>query len=346
MKRDRSLHGRAVVLVLTLVLSAGCGDDGTGPGGNGNGEEEAFTEFSAGIGGVYDAYFASNAGAFLALQTFAPLFQTAFSPAVVPGSVAAGSLLLQGCIDPAAFGTTYEFDFGSNTYAPGGMTGAPADGVRFLLYQNQQSQGHADVTCPGDLPTINITLAVEWNGVAVFDLAGVGLLNQNLTWQFNSTSATLTNPGNSAVLDFSMGGTGAGAQVVSSRLGFDAAGGMTVTFGRNDFEGVEVTGSAGTSEWSASLMVSGSSADALSGNVLFDTPITEPPAAVACVSGSYENPTISTTNLAECAGEFPTLQLDPDPQADIAEGYQALRQMLATVIGILETGIQIAIAAS
>ncbi|HUF31044.1 MAG TPA: hypothetical protein VMM77_10390 [Gemmatimonadaceae bacterium] len=47
---------------------------------------------------------------------------------------AAGSTPSLATLPPEVFGTTFTFDPGSNTYVPSDRTGAPANGVRFIIY--------------------------------------------------------------------------------------------------------------------------------------------------------------------------------------------------------------------
>jgi len=343
---ERSLLGPgAVACALVLGLSLSCGGgDGTGPDGGG---DEPAAEFGAALEGTADKYFGNNAAAFLSLQTFAPFFsQGLLSLGVQRGAVANASLVRQGCIDPGILGTTYEYDFGQSTYFAGGMTGAPADGIRFLLYQGQEAQGHVDILCPGDPPIIDVTLEIEWDGVTVFQLSGTGLINANLTWQFNSTAASLRDPLSGDVLEISTGGTGSGPQVVSSRLGIDiTTAALTVTFGRNDFGGVEVTGTASktTGAWNLGLRAAGTSLESLSGNVALSTPITEPE-VIACLSGPYDAVVVSEASAA-CAGELPVATgVTSAQRAAIGDGYNALRGMLDTLIGIMGTGVEVALA--
>lgn len=334
-----------LVLALVLGLSLSCGgSDGTGPGGGG---DDPAVEFGTALEETADKYFASNQEAFLSLQTFAPFFQTALlSLGVQRAALANASVVQLGCINSGVLGTTYEYDFGQSMYVAGGMTGAPADGVRFLLYQGQVAQGHVDVLCPGTPPVINVTLQIAWDGVTVFELSGSGQINPNFTWQFSSTAALLRDPLSGAELEVSTGGTGSGPQVVSSRLGIEITSpGLVITFGRNDFGGVEVNGSANRTngDWTLGLTFAGTSLESLAGNAVLSTPITQPE-VIACLSGPYAAPVVSEAS-GECAGELPVASgVTAAQRQAIGDGYNALRGMLDTLIEIMGTGVEVALA--
>ena len=350
MTPDRSpMFSRALALMCVLGLIAGCGDDGTGPGPGGNGGDPAASlgDFTSGMTEA-GAFFANNGVAFFSLQTFAPFFQSGFSPSPPPGPGATSASLLLACIDPAVAGTTFEFDFMQSAYVAGTMTGAPTDGARFLLYQNEEARGHADVTCPGDLPVIDVTLAVVWDGVTVLDIAASGMLNQDFTWQVTSTSATITNPATNASLAFTLAGVGLGGTVVTRNIAFQVPGeGISVTFGRDDSQGVEVGGVASTSQWEVSILASGPTDGQLAGTMVLDTDDTGA-VVIACLQGFFDDLVSSTDEslLEICSGGAPYMTFTPDPQVELANAYQALASMLTIVTGILETGIQIATAAT
>lgn len=346
---DRYLRLRqALVLALALGLSVSCGDDnGTGPGGQAGGP---VGDFSALLEGVVGKYFENNEPAFTSLGNFAPFIGGVLS--IAPGAAGAvtGASLQQGCIDPAVFGTTFEYDFSQNQYFPGQMSGAPTDGVRFLLYEGQQANGHVDVRCPGDLPTINVTIAIEWADVVVYSTTTSGSINlTNLAWMVNSTG-TLRDPQTNDVLNLEMSGSGIGTQVVSTGFIFDDFGNdFGVQFGRTEDSGVAVGAfalkglSQQTFEWSLSLAYTGSSLQSLAGYVDLAS-LEGGSGLVACLSGSYESLTVSeATGCADDLG-FPVYPgVTSAHRSALRAGYDVMREMLGTLTGILQTGVEVAI---
>jgi hypothetical protein len=135
--------------------------------------------------------------------------------------------------------------------------------------------------------------------------------------------------------------------VVSNRLAITiTTAALTVTFGRNDSEGVEVVGSANktTGEWSLGLRSSGASTASRSGNVVVSTAITQPE-VIACLSGSYEAVVVAEASSACAAGLPVASDVTSAERAAIGDGYEALRLMLDTLREILRTGVEIALAA-
>lgn len=354
MKSERALSTtqRALALALVLGLSVSCGDDDGPTGNNGGTAGGPLGDFAALIDGTVEKYFENNEAAFLSLGTFAPSFQGVLSIApAVAGPASGASLLQQGCIDPAIHGTTYEFDFGQNTYVAGQMTGAPNDGVRFLLYdEGQQANGHVDVRCPGDLPTINISITIVWDGVTVYGMTATGTINlSSFAWSV-STSGTMTDPQSNDVLSINTSGSGVGTELVAS--GFDYTNftdDLTVQFGKGTQSGFLVGGlalkglSQQTFEWNVTLAYSGASAQSLSGHVELHS-LEGGSGTAACLSGTYETVTVSEASAcADDIGLPPFSGVTGAHRAAIGAGYGALRLMLETLTGVLQTGIEAAI---
>lgn len=356
MNSDRYFRARrTLVLVLMLGLAVGCGDDG-GPTENGGTVSGPLGEFSATLGAVAEKYFENNEPAFSSLQTFFPFIQTALN--VAPGgmgpAMGASLLQLQGCIDPAAFGTTFEYDFGQDVYLAGQMTGAPTDGVRFLLYEGQQANGHLDIRCPGDLPTISVSLTIVWDGATVYSQTTTGNINlTSFAWSINSTG-TLHDPLSGDVLNVEPGGTGTGTQVRSSGFDFTVpAEDFSLSFGRlDDQSGVFVSGfalkglSQSTYEWTVNLNYSGSSAQSLSGHVELHS-LEAGSYVVACLSGSFAAPTVS--EASGCADDvgFPVLSgVTSAHRSALGAAYASLYMMWETFTEIMQTGVELAISSA
>lgn len=353
MNSDRSFRPYWI-LVLTLGVGVGCSDSG-GPTENGGNAGGAVGEFAAVLGDAAEKYFEANEPAFTSLETFIP-FIGGVVLSVAPsatGRLTSASLLLQGCLDPAVLGTTFEYDFGQSAYLPGQMTGAPVDGVRFLLYENQQARGQLDFTCPGDLPTISATLALVWDGSTVYTQSTTGNINlTNFAWSVNSTGS-LHDPLSSDVLNVEPGGTGVGTQVASSGFSFTIpAEDFTLSFGRNDQSGVFVSGlalkglSQSTFEWNLALSYMGSSEQTMSGNVDVHS-VDTGSYVVACLSGSFASPTVS--EASGCADDvgFPALSgVTSAQRSALAAAYASLHMMWETFTGIMQTGIGLAVSSA
>lgn len=132
--------------------------------------------------------------------------------------------------------------------------------------------------------------------------------------------------------------------VVSSNLGFElTSAGLTFTFGKNDFGGVQVNGQAGKiNEWNLALAAAGDVAEDLTGNVVLSTVITEPE-VVACLAGGYTTLQVNEAT-SDCAGEFPIAAgVTAGQRQQIASGYNALRAMLDAMQGIIRSGVEIAL---
>lgn len=353
MKCDNSLRRRpALVLILALGLSVSCGDD-DGPTGNGGSVGGPLGDFAALLDQTVEKYLENNQPAFVSLQTFAPSIPGVLS--VAPGvaiPVTSASLQQQGCIDPAIHGTTYEYDFGQNAYVAGQMTGAPTDGARFLLYEGQQANGHLDVTCPGDLPTINVTMAIVWDGLTVYSATTTGNVNlTNLSWSVNTTGF-LRDPLSTDVLNIEPGGLGVGTQVTSSGFQFVIpAEDFTVSLGLNEqngafVSGLAIKGSGVDHEWSLMLTADGTSAESLSGYVdLASVEVGQ--GVVACVSGSFEAPTFSDASGCTDEAQLPVYGgVTSAHRSALAAGYAALYTIWETLTEIMQTGIEVAISSA
>ena len=340
MRRRNLIRKSVPAIAVVFALCAGCGSDSTGP--DGNGSDGPAEEFGAVLSESLDKFFANNALAFLSLQTYAPAIQTALSGAA-NGSQADVAFLGGGsCVDAGVLGTTYAYNFQQGSYSPTTMTGAPQDAVRFLLYQAQQQAGHVDLRCPSTLPGIDISLTMVWNNVTVLDMAGVGQLNQNLTWNFNSTIADITDPQSGDIMGLSTGGTGLATQVNTSRVSGDVPGeGVTFSFSRNDVEGVAIIGNVIASSWTVFLDYSGASASDMTGFATLSTPASDP-AVIACLSGSYDAVNANAAGEA-CANTFPVATgISAAERSAIEDGYDALHDMLEVMITLIRAGIEIA----
>lgn len=151
--RVLQLTKRSVTLLATVCVAlAGCGDSGPDVPFNPTGTSEdvlavnaafdspTFTSFSslsplfdAALGGAPLVTASASAFNFRGATTGRELRAAAARSAKRLAAIANGTLSASSAAIPAEFaGKTFEYSGGS--YAPGTRTGAPANGVRFLLY--------------------------------------------------------------------------------------------------------------------------------------------------------------------------------------------------------------------
>lgn len=341
MNRPHLIPKGVAAIAVVFVLCLGCGSDSTGP--NGNGSDDPALQFGAVLTESLDMFFTNNALAFLTLQNYAPAMQAALSGAPGGGQPEVAALGAGPCIDAGLLGTTYAYSFQQSAYSPTTTSGAPQDGVRFLLYQGQQENGYVDIVCPSTLPAISISLTMVWDDVTVLDMAGVGQFNQNLTWNFNSTNADIRDPDSNAVMGLSTGGTGLATQVITSRVSGDIPGeGITFFFSRDDQAGVDASANVIATAWTAFLDYTGASANSMTGFATLSTPASDPE-VIACLSGTYDN--LNATAASEsCATTFPVATgISAAQRSAIEDGYQALVAMLEAMTSLIRAGIDIAI---
>jgi hypothetical protein len=187
----RRLAGLAVILGLGTV---GCSNDGPNdapfnPAGTsqdldaaqGAFESSIFQSFAA-IGGDIDAVVTTPVSAAIG-QVRGGLVGDAQQYAarltrILPGS-GAGISASVAAIPPAALGKTYEYSIAEDRYVESGRTGAPANGVRFLLYAINpvtgrpvsplNEVGYADVRDLSSGSTRSARVVVVSDGVTYLD---------------------------------------------------------------------------------------------------------------------------------------------------------------------------------
>jgi hypothetical protein len=191
---------RGMAVVAALGLLGACGRE-TGPGDPGA-PAPAFqtARVEAGVGAVNRASASPVLGSFEALGRFVgQAGLTPVEPATGPATLAQAAARIGGVVAgtgaalvpvmrPSVFGTTYVFDPAARRYvADPGRTGAPANGVRFILYEVAgepaapvpgREIGHADLTDEraSDPTTAGIRFVVVSGGVThlryTLDLSG------------------------------------------------------------------------------------------------------------------------------------------------------------------------------
>jgi len=182
---------RSVPLALLVIASAACGDDATGPGTDDPFDpEQANADFAA-----VEQAIVANAdleadmvhvsatleGLPTAALVFGPADLTALStlsaqsPLVRP--IRSAPLALNGASQPIIpadlLGTTFEWDDVEGAYVATERAGAPAAGVRFILYDRTQAppveNGFLDLTDESDASADRLSVHVEKSGVTRLD---------------------------------------------------------------------------------------------------------------------------------------------------------------------------------
>jgi hypothetical protein len=350
-----------VGLALALSLFAGCDEksNGTGPVAGGD-----FGAAAAALEGVVDDYFTANEPAYRSIDFFGQRIANALGGAPAALGPASSAALLQSCLSPDVTGTTFEWVTAQSAYFPTSLTGAPADGARFLLYEVSSGGtlvtplnqiGHLDLDCPMTLPDVNLNLKVMIDGVQVlhmFTSPGSFLNPSSLVYQL-TIGVDLRTPDGSS--QFSIPALG-----VLGTLGSQRIAGFTVPVVSDVFAGFNrtddlTTGTftvlatlykgfpTSTLEWELTVDLAGTSSGSIAGPAIFMFPIVDGHGGeievVACVSGTYENPVVSRPSQ-QCAVELLELNQDlsdSELQA-IGRGYTALRTMLDRLDGIVQIG--------
>lgn len=177
---------RAAPVALLVIAAAACGDDATGPGSDEPFDpEQANAEFAA-----VEQAIAANADleadllhVSAALEASAALIfepsdlsvLSVQSPLVQP--VRTAPLALNGASQPMIpadlLGTTFEWDEVGGVYVATERAGAPATGVRFIVYDRTQAppveNGFLDLTDESDASADRLNVHLEKNGVTRLD---------------------------------------------------------------------------------------------------------------------------------------------------------------------------------
>ncbi len=209
MRKTGVLLARVAALAATLSFAAGCGGDSTGPS---NPADVVGTQ--AAVDAIVNQFFLQNPGV-QSLQIFGTAITTtlpsvaAFDlmPSAETTSLLGMATRLEGAMTsvlsrrgsaaqlmsiPAQFlGTTFVFNPQTGQYEASTRTGAPANGVRFILYDDTTTLneiGHLDIIDASDLTVtpaaIDITLSVVVTNIGE-------VLNYRLTGSASDTGGTL-----------------------------------------------------------------------------------------------------------------------------------------------------------
>jgi hypothetical protein len=235
----RSWLARTAAVALVLPFIAACGDDSTGPETDLNPAEA-----QAALEQVIDQYFNDNPG-LASLETFGAAIGNAL-PSLAPATFslqpesptlygladrlgqsmravyARGNSLpmLMANIPTEVLGTTFVYDPGSSQYVASERTGAPTNGVRFILYDG--------------ITTLN--------EVGYFDLIdnsnfGINPATIDVTFRVFITAVSTTTPVVNYVVAGTVSDTG-GSLLITGFLS-DGSGQLNFTF---DVTGTEATG--------------------------------------------------------------------------------------------------------
>lgn len=362
----RHVRFRTLLATLTaFALVAACGDDDpSGPGGQASGP---IGELAGVLDDATQELLVTNAGTFLSLDHFAPLIGGSLaSLPPVSGLSGRGAALQTPCFPASALGTTFDYDFTQGTYVATGATGAPAGGVRFVLYpldssgnpQQGSPLGHVDLICDAtvagtDAYNLTVTLEVEVNGVTVLTEGMSGLINVGQGSASLNGTGVLTSADGGRSLSFEGGSSRAlGATESGGGFTFDLvpADQLFASFGRLNQQGVfgvSVVVQKGLSqdlfEWAFELFAEGD----VSGNItgpLRLSDIDEGTGVFACFSGSFAAPDVSPS--ADCAnGEYQIPNVTDSHRQAARQAYQALHGLWAALIGVTDGGIDIAVSA-
>lgn len=351
-----------LALALALPVAIACGDSGdSGDGGGQPGSPVG--QQMAQIGDLGDEFVKQNEEAYAGLEHAAQYVATAFdSGGALPTTLAKGGGQ-QGCLPAEYNGMTLEFDAPSSRYVPTEFPGAPADGVRFLIYETNNGTptendiGTVDVSCTGIFPSVNVSVIVTVDNVVIMNLLasnaffapgsfGAALsgfignasgTNQIQFGQFGSF-VSLGEFDNSQNLDFNIG-DGTVAFISHSSQPNSGFGGYESAFINvyREMNFVQLFSySAELDNMGEGDMVGGASFYMEDGYNLF----------VNCFNGTVDDMVVSAADPS-CAPDYFELDPTPLPAADIAAiqaASDALFGMFNAVSGVAQVGGRIGIA--
>lgn len=301
-----------VILLAVLLSSSGCGsksgssitDPGGGGGGGGTPTNPAILGASSAFAPVHSGFITPNAPMYASVSALASFIPTALGgPAPQSGP--------SECRLAPFFGTT--FGFNGSSYAATELSGAPANGVRFLIYPLDAQgapvlgnpSGHLDLAC-SDAPTLSP------NGSAfVFSLYAnsVAIASATVSSTPGNTVivGTLTNAAGSTSIPFTsqLYEQFPGDELESLNMGPASAITVRHTRSKNTsnsvlFESFEIAPDEQTPQWildvEARADLNGSVAE---GGLLISGPSLQR-ALAACISGTLGVPVFTPQQVANC----------------------------------------------
>ena len=354
---SRNRRSWAVIAALTLAMSvfAACSDLEEALNGPDIPTDTEMGKVALAMNGVVDDYFVANSEAFESLETLGPIFGSGFTLVPLVASPVTGSggskgmqsilRLVQSApqsIPSDALGTTYGYNSTTGNYEATEQTGAPANGVRFLLYEISGSSpvtplneiGYVDVAMASGPPSVSLVISMVIDGVTVLSLSPSGLVT--LDEASLNIPGYVSDPTGSNQLNFNAG-LYAYSTITTIGYSLNATADAFLSYTSS------IDTSEGTENVTIVVMV-GDTADPdyfdlgvyiladLSGNIDSGRAyVTFPSYLAADISGTLNNPTV--TGISEEGA-------DPIPTTDIPAFiavFQALRQIhaaLATYFGI------------
>jgi hypothetical protein len=351
-----------VVSLLALAIVPGCEDDvpsepnGQPPGPAG--------ELAQALGDAAQQLVVSNGASFASLAFFTPLIGGALSASpAAPAAAIERSALQQSCFPESALGTTFDFD--GSSYAATAQSGAPSNGVRFILYGLDSSGspqlgsplGHVDVTCEAELRQGSVTiydvafsLDLQANGVGILGMSMSGWVN------FGNGTVSISGPGSLTSADGTLSLTFEGGKTGAFGLlggGFDFnLPPLAATFGRAPgsssqfFVTVVVRKQEGQSfDWSFDLIAEGDASENIAGPVNFADPDIGD-GVFACVDGPFNGPQVTAADNCAASGQFQIPDVSDAHRQAVGAAYGALYQMWALLVEIMDQGLDLAVAAA
>ncbi|NIR42810.1 MAG: hypothetical protein GWN99_02950 [Gemmatimonadetes bacterium] len=339
MNRKPLWFAQAAVLALALSVVTACDDDGAGPGDVDPGQTAAvvdatvdqFLEGNDAIQsiGVFNEAMASALGGVAPSVLVWDMVPGSTSPFASASRIQASvSELTEGeplNIPVGALGVTFIFD-PVDGYVPSQRTGAPANGVRFILYAVDpileepvtplQEIGWFDIidTSNFSTGTIDISLEAVVGGVTLVDVTSTGVLTQtSLTLDFDGTLSDGQNSLNFTIdalfsetaFDFTFGMTADGV-------------GVSVVFSGSDTGGASITTTFSDGDNSIVVTLSVDASD----NILSGSGVSFNGTTVAVISDTIENPTITNA--------------EGDPLT--AEELAAVEDLFIAMVDVVEFG--------
>jgi hypothetical protein len=355
-RRGRRLRSACVWLAAGPLVVA-CGDDPAGPGGGGGGAGGAAGDLAAALEDAADA-LASNQASLASVDFFTPFIGLSLAPAPAPTPQAFAGARPPCFADVA--GTTFDFDFGSGAYVATGLTGAPANGVRFLLYpldgsgnpQPGSSLGHLDLTCDSS-PTTNpaafdivFGTSLVSNDATIIETAMGGTINLDQDRATIFGTGTFASADGSFVLPFE-GGPGNRLSALDGGLMFSLGNSVTAGFGRLDSGGgafgVAVNANRTVPgeqlfDWNFQLFAEGSAEQLATSQLTLDDPDIGS-GTFACVQGPFSGPSVSAASDCTPSGEFVIPGVGAAERQAVAAAYGTLYGLWDSLIGFLDGGL-------
>ncbi len=352
-----------VVALAAAVSSLGCGgtdgDGGTGPG-PGGGSNPTVNAMSSGIDEAVKTYLDGNQGAYESVAVFGALAAQIFTkPHVAAAKEPGRGMDRQECLNPELFGTTYAFN--GSEYAASERTGAPANGVRFVVYEVQggvattNEIGHLDVSCTGTPTRPNLQVSLVIHDVTILSITTTGNVNPNNGGASLFHNGFLSSSDGTKTQPFEGGVSRAGAP--ASRIGhsfsFRVLPELEIAYGELHDGGTEVLtttaaaigGPVNRIDWEVRITLDAMLDGAINSGATEWSDGFSDGELWACVSGSVANASFLNAQEAGCTPVFyqssvPT-SLDPADLANMTAAYHGLRELYLALRQFADVGLAV-----